>query len=189
MADEEPQTRGIILIGYRDAALHQWGDAGLAVLAAALPGDVRTATIDALVGAQEWLPTRHIMAWHDAAFAGPARANEVAYRAFVDQSVNLGFWRVQRLLLKIATPVMLIERASKLWRYHHTHGTLDVSKSEARAVTLTLRDHPFTTDALARLTIAEAFRSILSMARARNVHEVHAEGGDAQTLVTRIGWE
>jgi hypothetical protein len=186
---DPPSTRGTILIGWRAAALDRWGDDGLATLAAHLPADTRARTIDAVVGAQEWFLTSDLMAWHAAVFDGPARKNETEYRAFIGDSVDRGFWRVQRLLLKIATPSVLIERSAKLWRHYHTHGTLEITKSGEREVTGTLHDHPFATSALSRLTLTEALRHMMSMARAKNVRETHAQGPDPRTMKVRITWE
>jgi hypothetical protein len=186
---DEPRTRGTILIGWHAAAVDRWGEEGLAALVARLPSDTRARTIDAVVGAQEWFLTSDLMAWHAAVYEGPARSNETEYRAFIDDSVDRGFWRVQRLLLKIATPMMMIERSAKLWRHYHTHGTLEIARSGEREVMGTLRDHPFATSALSQLSITEAFRHMMSMARAKNVRETHTQGTDPRSMKVKIVWE
>ena len=187
--EDEPRSRGTILIGFHDAALELWGRDGVAAIAARLPPDVRADTIATVLRSSEWFPTRHVVAWHDAVFSGPAQSNETTYRAFVDRSMDLGFWRVQRLLLKIATPAILIERSAKLWRHLHTHGTLAIdATSEPHTAKVTLRDHPFVNFPCSRMSFAEGLRYVVSMARANNVRETHAQGAGT-TMNLRVTWE
>jgi hypothetical protein len=183
----EPCARGIILHSFRVSAVEIWGEDGLRAIAARLPEDTRARTLDEIVLPVAWLPERDVMRWHEVVFTGPARSDEVAFRRFMDRTMDHGFGRVRRLLLRFVTPHGLMQKAAALWRHDHTHGSLEIESRE-RSLTGVLRDHPYSTTPISRLAIAEVFRYALEMSGVKNAREEHAPGG-AGDLLVRLAWD
>lgn len=184
----EPLTRGTHLHSQREAILATWGEAGLRQVIDVLTDETRHATAPAAASPLAWYPTRYLVEWGNAIFAGPAGRDEQAFRANIARSTDLGFGRVRRVLMGFATPIILAQRAAELWRHDHTHGTLALENDLPRGLArLTLRDHPFTADPVSRLAIAEVFRHILSRSRANAVRETHAVHDGV--LVVTLHWE
>jgi hypothetical protein len=100
----------------------------------------------------------------------------------------MSFGRVRRAFLRLATPTLLAQRSTELWRREHTRGalTMDSDVSE-RAAQITLLDHPFTSTFASRIVTGEIFRYIVSLSRVRNVRESHALHDGA--LRVRLLWE
>jgi hypothetical protein len=193
MANEAPQSRGLILLTLRNAADELFGPEGLREIAARLPAEVRAAMIDAPPMALAWYPTSHVVDWWHAVVAGPGR-DDAAFRTFVDRSNELGFGRVRKTLLGFVGPAGLVARAAELWRHDHTAGTLEVvealpgSPDGVRGgVKAALRDHPFVETDVARRGVTEALRYILSLARGVRGVEV-TYGMEAGALVMRFVW-
>ena len=209
-------------MGFWGAVRDVWGDDALRDIAARLPPETRRATFDEIVLALSWLPSGYISDWHEAVWNGPAKQDDALFCRFVDRSVELGFGRMQRFFLKLATPKQLVERAPEMWRRQHTHGQITVSVRghyehalpEAQGspsaddtaappvATVTLRDHPFVNRAVSRRALAEVWRHILTLARAKDATESHrveaappsgapgarGEAGEAAALVVRLSW-
>jgi hypothetical protein len=152
--------------------LELWGEFGWREVASALAPEVRATLLDGPVSPVGWVPERHMMALGEAVFAGPAGANEDAYRQLVTKMIDHGFGRIRRFVLQLAPPEALLSRAPDLWRHDHTHGELTVVHRPGEA-TARLRDHDHVQTALSRLTAAEAFRSALARTRAENVTVQH----------------
>jgi hypothetical protein len=184
-----PLTKGTIVHSLIAATREIWGDDGVQDVSQRLSGEARAATLGPDFTPLGWYPTRHILEWNDAILAGPAGGDERAFRRAVARSIDLGFGRVRRVFLSFATPTLLAERATQLWKHDHTHGvlTLDSSATSTGRAQVALTDHPFTTTSVARIAIAEVFREVLSLSRAKNVVESHAMSGDA--LVITLSWD
>jgi hypothetical protein len=181
----EPLSRGLALLGMRNATLALWGDAGLRAVAARLPEETRAATIDEIVLPITWLPTRYIIEWVDAVWRGPAQEIDGAFGAFVARGVELGFGRIRRFFLGLVSLERMAAHAPLVWRREHTHGTLSVVVSAAGdGATVTLRDHPYVKSERARRAEAEVYRTILTLAGRHDVREKHALDGDS--LVVRL---
>jgi hypothetical protein len=166
-----------------------WGEDGLRDLEARLPDATREATRGPEFAPLRWYPTRYLVEWHAAMMDGPAGNDEAAFRRGVARSIDFGFGRVRRVLLSIATPMLLAERAAVLWRHENTHGVLAVDTSgraEGKG-RVTLTGHPFVRTPLSRKAFAEVLRHILSLSRAQNVRESHAATGEA--LVVALTWD
>jgi hypothetical protein len=171
----EPLTRGIILHSMTAAIRELWGDGA--------------STTGPDFAPLRWYPTRYIVEWNEAMMDGPSRGNEQAFRRTVARSMDLSFGRVRRVFLSFATPTLLAERATRLWKHDHTHGllTVDTSQQSDGRARVTLAGHPFVATARSRIAIAEALRHVLSLSRASNVRESHAMSGDA--LAIAFTWD
>jgi hypothetical protein len=159
----DPHARGTVLHGFRAAVVDVWGDAALQLVAERLPLATRVATIDALVLPFEWVAIGHVMAWHEAIWTGPARADERELSHLVARSIELGFGRFRSAFFVGITPERLVERSQELWRWQHTHGEVSVSV-EGSSATVVLRDHPYVDHPTSRRVTAESYRQIVMMA-------------------------
>ena len=135
-----------------------------------------------------WLPERHVLAWYQAAFTGPAMREQAAYYTFLDRMMDCGFGRVRRLLLSMAaSPRNVYEKSAELWRHDHTTGELLARPSGPTGCIFDLRDHVYAQSELGRQSIAEIYRYAISLTRAgRSARQRHALEGT--TLVTHIDW-
>ncbi len=183
---EEPCARGTILVAFRAAASDLWGKDGVAAIAALLPDYTRDATLERIVVNVEWVPERHVMAWYEAVWNGPAARQQAQFARFLDAMMDRGFGRVRKIFLGLVTPMTMLEKAPELWRHDHTHGVLEIEAQPGSAKVL-LRDHPYTTTPLARVAIAEIYRYALSLGRARDVTESHYTEPDG-SLILRLRW-
>ena len=95
----EPHARGSVIHGFRAALVDLWGDDALATLAGKLPLETRVSTVDALVLPFEWVPLRHVVAWHDALWAGPCAGDEQALARLVGRSNRSRLRPLQERLL------------------------------------------------------------------------------------------
>jgi hypothetical protein len=182
-------SKGTIIRSLAAAVQDLWGDDALRGVVERLPPETRARTAGADFIAIEWYPTRYIMQWGAAILDGPAFGDEVAFTRCVSRSVELGFGIVQRVFIAFATPTRLAARAADLWRHEHTHGTLTIESSDAARgdARLSLRDHPFVGEPLARIAISEGIRTVLSLSRANNVRERHVIIDDA--LFITLKWD
>lgn len=175
----EPMARGNVLHGFREAARNLWGERGLDEIGQLLPRDAREGTLGRgeILLPLSWFPVRWVMAWHEAIWRGPARGDEIAIARLVARSVDLGIGRIKRLLFAMASRDTFIARAPGLWRHQHTHGLLEVETTPSGAV-VTLRDHPYCTNAVSRLVTTESYRYVGALAsKGRAVsasHQLHA---------------
>jgi hypothetical protein len=182
----EPAVRGYVIRAFREAAGEIWGDAGLQDIAARMPEASRLDAFRERM-ATEWIAEAHVIAWCFATWEGPANRDRPTYFRFVQRQTDLGFGRVRKFLLGVATPHRLLAKAPELWKLDHTHGALVCTAEENRA-TLVLRDHPYTETPQARATIAEAFRYTLSLTRTKAVEESHALDTPG-VMTVRLKWK
>jgi hypothetical protein len=127
-----------------------------------------------------------MLALADAVFAGPAGRSVGAYHAFVGNQVRLGFGRVRRMLLHLAPPELVLERAPELWRHDHSDGELVVAV-EGKHAHVEIVDHPHATTDVACLTAAEIFRCVLSLTRASQVTSTYRRTRP-RCLEVQLGW-
>lgn len=192
-ASSESMTRGTILHSVATAVRDLWGDDGLRDATERLPDETRTATTGADFESLGFYPTRYILDWNVAVMDGPAGGDEREFRRTVARSIDLGFGRIRRVFLSFATPTLLAQRASELWRHDHTHGrlVLDPDESVPGRRRITLTGHPFVSNPLARMAFSEVLRRVLSLSRVRNVRETHslksATTGDSLVIV--LTWD
>jgi hypothetical protein len=184
----EPCARKTIFAAFKEAAEELWGPSGLQELAAKLPEEVRRDTVESTV-LPVWLPERYVMAWYEAAWAGPAKQRREPYLALMDRMMDAGFGRVRKLLLStVASPRQVYEKSAELWRYDHTTGDLTTVFESERSCRFVLRNHVYATTELSRDAIAEIYRYAVALTRAgRGAQEQHALEPDG-TLVTRVAW-
>lgn len=172
------------LVGFRTACEDFWGSDGVLALTEALPADVRERTAG-LLPLPEWLPLDDLIAWHVAAWNGPAGRDKAIMTQHARRTVDQGFGRVKRFVLSIATPHALAPRVAALWGDEYSTGSLTAAISNADSVTLTLRGHAYVEHPLMRWIIAEAFRHIVGMTNVKDVTEVHTAHSGSLTVVLR----
>jgi hypothetical protein len=171
-APSVPVVRGSSIIGYIEAT-RRLDDAAVARVRARLAPEVAHRLFEELVLPTTWLPESDLIGLCEAAWRGAFAEAQAPYLEYLGRGVDLGWGRVQRALVGFATPRMLAERAARLWRKEHSHGTLEAEVSGRRGV-IVLRDHPFCETQFSRALIAEILRYILSLTRVGEVHEAHA---------------
>jgi hypothetical protein len=183
---QEPHTRRAVFVALRTTALELWGANALRALGERMPERARRETIKPSAIVPEWLPEAHLMTWYDVVWEGPCAGQEGEYLRFIDRTMDHSFGRVRKALLSIASPPMLAAKAADLWRYDHTHGTLEAEKTGARELRLTLRDSVQTSTDLSRRTNAELLRYACTLTRYKEARAAYSMHGDR--LVVRIQW-
>jgi hypothetical protein len=178
-------ARGSVIHGFRAAALELWGDGALGLVGERLPMATRVATLDTLVLPFEWFPLEHAVAWHDAVWSGPARADEGELSHFIARSIDLGFGRFKSAFFASVTPERLVDRAQELWRYQHTHGEVSVA-IDGTTGTVVLKDHPYVGHATSRRVTAETYRHLVTLAGGRDVKTAYGVSG--MNLVVQLSW-
>jgi hypothetical protein len=174
------------LIGVRAACEQLWGKEGSEAVARALPQDVRERTAG-IVPLAEWLPLGDLIAWHHVVWDGPARNDWKLMSHFARVTIDQGFGRVYRMMIGALTPQLLAPRVAKLWRDEYTAGKLEALTIEANQVKLRLSEHAYVGLPLMCDVISEAYRHVLSMARARNVRVANEARGGA--LFVTLRWD
>lgn len=174
------------LIGFRSACESMWGTAGLQAIRDALPDDVRERTAG-LLPLPEWLQLGDLIAWHMTVWGGLAERNNLVMARHARLTVDQGFGRVKRFVVSALTPQGLANRVAALWRDEYSSGRLSVQSIDAHCVVLELANHGYVQNPLMRFIIAEVYRYVLSMTRARNIAESHRVEGAA--LVVKLTWE
>jgi hypothetical protein len=172
------------LIGFRAACELMWGTAGYEQLCRDLPPDVneRTAGMRPL---PEWVALEDLIAWHVAVWNGPAKRDEKIMTEHIHATVDQGFGRVKRFLLGMSTPQSLAPRVVSLWSDEYSTGRLDAKFVDDKSVHLTLSDHAYVDTSLMRYVIAEVFRYVVSLTKAKNVTAVHAIHHNALVVILR----
>jgi hypothetical protein len=186
LQDGEALTKGTILVSTRLAIVDLWGEAGWRDVAARLPEDARQTMTRGELTALGWYPTRFAQDCGRALLAGPGGGKETELRRFVRRSVDLGFGRIRRALLRLATPEMLASRAASLWRHNHSVGDVSIEEMRAGAMRIVLRGHPFVEPPLSNIAFAEGLRHIVSLSGASDVRETHTRKGSG--LVVSLTW-
>jgi hypothetical protein len=106
---------------------------------------------------------------------------------FARVTIDQGFGRVYRMMIGALTPQLLAPRVAKLWRDEYTTGQLEVLAIETNQVKLRLSEHAYVELPLMCNVISEAYRHVLSMARARNVQVANEVRGGA--LFVSLRWD
>jgi hypothetical protein len=181
----EPHARGSVLHGFRAATVDLWGQEGLDLVATRLPMASRVATIDQIVLPFEWIPLEHVVAWHDALWAGPVGADEQELARFVGRSIELGFGRFKSAFFAGITAERLVGRSQELWRYQHTHGEVTVA-IDGSTGTVVLSNHPYVDHPSSRRVTAESYRYIVAMTGVQDV--TAAWGAGSGSLVVQLSW-
>ncbi|HMJ51200.1 MAG TPA: hypothetical protein VK540_03970 [Polyangiaceae bacterium] len=161
-----------------------WGPIVYQALCSALPADVRDRTAG-LQPLPEWILLDDLIAWHEAVWNGPAKRDEQLMTKHIHATVDEGFGRVKRFLISTSTPLTLAPRVASLWGEEYSTGRLQAISIEERSVHLTLTDHPYIESPLMRYVIAEVFRHVVSLTRAKDVRAAHAVRDAALVVVLR----
>jgi hypothetical protein len=191
IASVRPQSKGGLvrrksLIGFRAACEAMWGKSGIEQICKELPDEVRERTAG-LQPLPEWIPLEDLIAWHVAVWNGPAKLEEATMTRHARLTVDQGFGRVKRVVIAALSPHLLATRVAALWRDEYSTGQLETLAVEDNSVQLALYHHPYVDIPLMRYIIAEVYRYVLSMTRARNVSVTHAVRGSA--LIVTLRWD
>lgn len=177
------RVRGHTMLAFREAARELFGEQGLTRIGSRLP----TSMLTRIDQRSEWVPAEFVVAWAEAAWDCLLAHDEVALARYIDRMIDLGFGRVRRLLLAIATPQGVVRRATELWRGELTDGRLVSYGTSPTSARMVLHDHPFLESALLRAIVAEAFRYSLALAGAKDA-VAHHEGELGGPLVVSLSW-
>lgn len=183
-AADRPLVRRRSLLGFRAACELMWGNDGCRKVIEALPEDVRERTAG-VAPMPEWVLVDDLIAWHVAVRAGLGR-DDATFTRHAHKTVDQGFGKVKRLLLRMATPHTLAPRAAALWRDEYSSGRLTARTIDEHCVTLTLRDHPYVRHALMQSVITEAYRYIVNLTTAKIVSADSIV--ESNELTVRIHW-
>lgn len=180
----EPHARASVVHGFRAALVDLKGEQALSRLAARLPIEARTATVDALLLPFEWVPIHHVIAWHEALWNGPCAADEQELSRLVARAIELGFGKFKSAFFHGVTADRLVSRAHDLWRWQHTHGEI-TARAEGGSGVVTLKGHPYVENAVSRRVTAESYRHIVTIAGGR---DVHVAWGGTRELTVHLSW-
>jgi hypothetical protein len=183
----EPSARRTIFAAFRLAAVDVFGPRGIEEIGGLMSEEARQRCLDPVVVHEEMLPERFVLEWYECTWAGPASRSRATYHRFLDRMMDHGFGRVRKLLLGLATPVILAHKAAELWRHDHSHGELAFEMLGDRSLRARLSDHPYVETPLARSSIAEIYRYAMSLTRAKAVTERHFLA-DERTLTVHMEW-
>jgi hypothetical protein len=147
------------VVGLRPAVEEVWGKPGVDAVRAALPPEYLAST-GGLVPADEWVPVPFVVAWNDAVWEGPAARDRRVFREYVKATVHHGFGRVRKFFLTLATPELLVEKATEMWRAEYTTGELTSRLDAPGRASFVLKQHPFVLNATSSEVLAEAFRCV-----------------------------
>lgn len=174
-----------VFVSARAAVVELWGQDGLRRVREHLPREAH-GLVDSAIVSDAWLPERLVVQWFEAVWRGPAQQNEEAFAGWVRKTIDSGFGRVRRLLIKLATPPTLCERTAELWSDEHTHGVL-TAQPDGHDVYVRLSEHPYVLHARARVMIAEAMRYAASLTRVKSVVGSHRVI-DNETFELKLTW-
>lgn len=132
-----------------------------------------------------WTPVQHMIDWSLAVWEGPAGRERPLMVDYTRRQVALGFGRLRRALIAVASPRLLLTRAPELWDKDNRGGKVSVQLGEHEGV-WTLVDHPYCEVPHARAAMAEVLRYCVELTRARDVTESH--GLYRGALEVRVRW-
>lgn len=177
------RTRGHTLTSLVEATRELHGERAVTDMLAVLPSHVRRA----LDEKPDWVPVEFIVVWFEMMFERALGRDSNELARLVRRTLDLGFGRVRRVLLGIATPTWVIRKAPELWRGEHSDGRLVPFATGPTSVRVTLHDHPFLDSAVAREATVESLRYPLVLAGAKNAVARH-EGAVGEPLIVAIDW-
>lgn len=177
------RVRARAVNGLREATREVYGAAEVDRVLASLTDEQRAS----LQFEREWVPVSLMEAWVAALLEGPGAHDRAAFRRCVDRGLDLGFGRVKKTLLAIATPHGIVRRASELWRGEFTEGRVVAFSTSPTSASLTLHDHCTLASPLMREVVAETFRRALELAGARDAVERHS-GEPGSPLPILVSW-
>ena len=174
----EPLAHRRTVVGLRPAVEEIWGKVGVDAVRTAMPGDFLASTAG-MVPSDEWVPVSFVVAWNDAVWEGPAARDKRAYREYVKGTINHGFGRVRKFFLTLATPELLVEKATEMWRAEYTTGELTSKLDAPGRATFLLKQHPFATNPTSSEALAEAFRCVGAYTTKAPIKQTFSREGQA----------
>ena len=183
MTSQEPETRLYQLRAAAEATEHCFGREARQSVTASVSPELRSA-LESVATGMSWTPVRHVIDWSMAVWEGPANYDRAAMVEFTQRQVDMGFGRLRRALIALASPRLLLERAPELWEKDNRGGQVSIDVGDHRA-TWRLVDHPYCAVPQARATMAEVLRYVVELTRARDVTESHGLSGGALEVIVR----
>jgi hypothetical protein len=135
----------------------------------------------------EWVPVRVTVALSFAVYEGPVDRDKTKFFQFLHRHTDNSVGRVSKFLLGLARPERLFAQAPKMWRTEHTVGTLEACIDGKSGVAI-LRDHPYVETPHGRAAIAETFRYVVELSRAKDVTETHMLVG-TNAVEIKLRWK
>lgn len=178
-------VRGRILEGFEPAVVEIFGRDAVAAVSERLPAAVRATTLERPV--PPWVPETHMIAFCAAVDHVLAKGDDKLLRKWTARAIDDGFGVARRVLLTIATPPVIVRRASELWRDEFGAGRLVAYGTQPNEAMITLHDHPFTENPRMRLVVAEALRRTLELAGAEDAAAAY-DPESARTLAVSLCW-
>lgn len=167
---DEPMLKRHNVIAARDAVVHLWQKPALDEVLARMPEAERAILCGPLAA---WVPVRVPVQLGHAVWEGPVGRDKARYHAYLHRQTDMTTGRIRKALLGLAKPERIFAQAPAMWRSEHTAGTLEASV-EGKSGVVVLRDHPYVESPQGRAAIAETFRYIVELSRAKGATETHA---------------
>lgn len=183
----EPLMRGSTFLGLFDALNKHYGQEGTDAVVRALPTETAEACQPGKIYARTWVPERYVSDIVQATFEGPAKQDMEELGRWIYSANELGFGKVQKLLLRLSSPARILSMAASLWGDGHTHGTVE-TKVEGKSASVVLGNFPPLAHPLIPFAYAEVLRCLIALTGARNAKASHAKTGDTSILIN-LAWE
>ena len=169
-------------MGFRAGVEKLFGDAGVAQVRALLSPEADGAFFGAAAVGQPWIPERHLVAFMQIVLDGPCGRNRLKFRDWSQVQIMSGFGRVKAAMLRMITPQMLARRAAELWGEEHTRGAMSCVMPRADIAEVTLVDHEYVGNPLARAVLTESLRTLIAV----SAHTREVRGAFDATLQSRL---
>ena len=169
-------------MGFRAGLEKLFGDAGVEQVRSLLSAEADGAFFGAATVGQPWIPERHLVAFMRSVLDGPCGRNRLKFREWNQVQIMNGFGRVKAAMLRIVTPQMLARRAAELWVEEHTRGAMSSVMLDARSAEVTLVDHEYAENPLARAVLTESLRTLI----AASAHTRDVRGSFDADLETKL---
>jgi len=180
----EPLLKRYNVTAARDAVVDLWGREALADVYARMPQAEREYLMAPMPA---WVPVRVPVALSFAVYEGPVGRDKAKFYKFLHRHTDNSVGRVRKLLLGLANPERIFAEAPKMWRSEHTVGSLE-ARIDGKSGMAILRDHPYVESPHGRAAIAETFRYLVELSRAKDVTETHALVGTSAVEV-KLRWK
>jgi hypothetical protein len=171
------------VVAARDAVVHLWGTPALDDVVARIPEAERAILCGALPA---WVPVRVPVQIALAVWEGPVARDKTRFFAYLHRQTDMTTGRIRKALLSLAKPERVFASAPAIWRSEHTAGVLE-ARTEGKSGVVVLRDHPYVESPQGRAAIAETFRYIVELCRAKGATETHALTGP-RTVEIKLRW-
>lgn len=177
------RSRGHGLVSTVEATRELCGDELVSTLLTRFP----QAFHRALEESPDWVPTEFVVTWYELV-SEALGGDERRLAAITTRAVDLGFGRVRKLLLGIATPHWVLRKGEELWRGEQSAGRMTAYAVEPNHARVTLTDHPFLDSAVMRRAMVTSMAYTLTLTGAKSV-TAEVAGAVGEPLVLTLTWK